>query len=113
MTPRLRNLGSRVRTLDTRAAKPLPKEADEHYGTRAHRDWAFQIKERAGWRCEIVINGQRCRRSRANGDTMYADHIRDVRDYPELALDLNNGRCACNSHNTSAGIRARAERMKR
>ncbi|PDT77207.1 HNH endonuclease [Bradyrhizobium sp. C9] len=98
--------------MDTRKVKPPPKRADPHYQTAEHQQWALQVKKRAGWRCEYVENGHRCERSREKGDQMYADHIQDVRDRPELALDLSNGRCACNSHNTRAGIQARANRMR-
>ena len=110
---RLKNLGSRIQTLDTRAARPLPKDTDEHYGTAAHRRWAEEVKERAGWRCEFVTNGERCRRSRVNGDKLYADHRYERRDRPDLALDLANGRCLCASHHTSKTNITRAERMKR
>lgn len=109
--PRIGTLKPRIATLDTRTAKPLPKEADEHYGTREHKAWALEVKQRAGWRCEYVENGQRCRRSRANGDQMYAGHIQNRIDHPELALDPRNGRCECNSHNTRGGIRDRARRL--
>lgn len=109
--PRITTLKPRIPTLDTRTAKPLPKEADEHYGTAGHRAWALAVKQRAGWRCEHVEAGERCRRSRANGDQIYADHKKNIRDFPELALDLANGRAACNSHNTRAGIQDRARRM--
>jgi 5-methylcytosine-specific restriction protein A len=108
--PRLRNLGPRVQTLDTRTAKPLPKKADEHYGTAEHRAWAKKVKDRAGWRCEYVERGQRCE-NRHPTSVMYADHIEDVKDRPDLALEISNGRCACNSHNTRSGIAARAARM--
>ena len=109
--PRITTLKPRIATLDTRTAKPLPKEADEHYGTPEHRAWALAVKQMAGWRCEHIENGERCRRSQANGDRMYADHIKDVKDHPELKLDPRNGSCACNPHNTSAGIQARARRL--
>ncbi|WP_043159316.1 hypothetical protein [Bradyrhizobium sp. Ai1a-2] len=111
---RIPTLGSRIATLDTRKAKPLPKKADPHYQSAEHENWARQVKQRAGWRCEHVDErtGRRCERSKANGDQIYADHIETIRDRPDLALDLNNGRAACNSHNTRAGIQARARRMK-
>ncbi|OKO69264.1 hypothetical protein [Bradyrhizobium sp. NAS96.2] len=108
---RIPSLGPRVPTLDTRKATILPKRADPHYQTAEHKNWAEQVKRRADWRCEYVEGGLRCERSRANGHQMYADHIKDIRDNPEPALDLNNGRCACNSHNTRSGIRARANRI--
>jgi hypothetical protein len=110
-SPRLKTLQPKVKTLDTRTVKPLEKTADKHYGTAEHQAWALAVKKRAGWQCEYVEHGERCKRSLANGDQMYADHIKDVKDYPELKLDLNNGRAACNSHNTRAGIHARAARM--
>ncbi len=110
--PRLTTLKSRISTLDTRTAKPLPKEADSHYGSAEHKAWAIAVKRRAGWRCEYVENGRRCARSKANGDQMYADHIKNIRDFPELRLDLANGRCACNSHNTRSGLNDRTVRMR-
>jgi 5-methylcytosine-specific restriction enzyme A len=110
---RIPTLGSRIATLDTRKARPLPKKVDPHYQSAEHKAWAEFVKRRAGYRCEHVDEktGRRCERSRASGDRMYADHIAAVRDRPDLALDLSNGRCSCNSHNTSAGIKARARRM--
>ncbi|MCW2195068.1 5-methylcytosine-specific restriction protein A [Bradyrhizobium elkanii] len=109
---RIPSLSPRVPTLDTRKVKPPEKRADPHYQTVEHQQWALKVKQRAGWRCEHVENGVRCERSKARGDQMYADHIQDVRDRPDLARDLANGRCACNSHNTRAGIQARANRMR-
>lgn len=110
--PRLRNLRPRVTTLDTRTAKPLPKTADDHYSTAEHRAWAKEVKDRAGWRCEHIENGHRCEK-RHPSFVMYADHILDVKDRPDLALNPANGRCACNSHNTRSGIAARAARLCR
>ncbi|NEV75499.1 HNH endonuclease [Rhodopseudomonas sp. BR0C11] len=106
-------LGSRVAVLDARKAKPLPKTADSDYGSTAHKTWAFEVKSRAGWRCEHVENGHRCERSRARGDRMYADHILEVKDRPELRFDLSNGACKCAAHNVKKGIEARAARMDR
>jgi hypothetical protein len=109
---RIPTLGSRIATLDTRKAKPLPKKADPHYQTAEHEEWAEFVKKRAGYRCEHVDDGRRCWRSAEKGYRMYADHIKDIKDRPDLALDRDNGRCACSSHNVRAGIQARANRMK-
>ena len=107
-------LGPRIPTLDTRTVKPLEKQADAHYQTSEHAAWARQVKERAGWRCQWEdASGNRCERSRARGDMMYADHIEEIKDRPDLKLDPRNGRCLCNSHNTKKGIEARAARMSR
>jgi 5-methylcytosine-specific restriction protein A len=111
-TPRITNLKPRIATLDTRTAKPLPKEADDHYGTPEHRAWAVAVKNRARWQCEHIENGERCR-NRHPTSRMYAGHIKNQIDYPDLALDLNNGRCECNSHNTKGGIQDRALRLAR
>ena len=107
---KLTTLRPRVATLDTRVAKALPKETAGHYGSSEHKAWALEVKRRAGWRCEYVENGVRCP-NRHPMFRMYADHIQDIKDRPDLAVDLSNGRCACNSHNTSAGIAARSRRM--
>lgn len=109
---RIPTLGSRIATLDTRKAKPLPKKADPHYQTAEHEQWARKVKNRAGWRCEHVENGVRCERSRAHGDRIYADHILEIRDRPDLKLSLDNGAAKCAEHNVRKGIEARAMRMK-
>lgn len=108
---RIPTLGPRVATLDTRTAKPLPKKVDDHYNTPEHRAWALAIKRRAGWRCEVVESGRRCECSSARGDRIHAGHIKNRRDYPELALDPNNGQAECTSHNTRFGLQDRARRM--
>jgi 5-methylcytosine-specific restriction protein A len=108
--PRITMLKPRIATLDTRTAKPLPKEVDSHYNTPEHRAWALAVKRRGGWRCEHVENGVRCP-NRHPTSVMYAGHIKNRIDYPELALDPKNGRCECNSHNTKGGIQDRVRRM--
>lgn len=108
--PRLKMLGNKVKTLDTRAARPLPKEADAHYGTPEHRAWALEVKRRAGWRCEWVENGERCS-NRHPTSVMYADHKVEIKDAGSK-LDPKNGQCLCNSHNTRKGLSARAARHR-
>lgn len=110
---RITMIGTRIPTMDTRTVKMPPSEkvADAHYGTPEHRAWALEVKRRAGWRCEIIENGQRCKCSKANGNQIYAGHIKNLRDHPELATDPANGRAECNSHNTRAGIQDRAKRL--
>lgn len=110
---RIPTLGSRIATLDTRKAKPLPKTADPHYQTKEHEDWARKVKNRAGWRCEHVEAGVRCERSRARGDRMYADHRIEVRDDLSKALDLDNGQCLCPRHHTEKTAAERRKRMSR
>lgn len=109
--PRITMLKPRIATLDTRTAKPLPKEVDSHYNTPEHRAWALVVKRRAGWRCEVVENGRRCECSSARGDRIHAGHIKNRKDYPELALDPSNGQAECTAHNTRFGIQDRTRRM--
>ncbi|UPT99346.1 HNH endonuclease [Bradyrhizobium barranii subsp. apii] len=110
---RIPTLGSRIATLDTRKAKPLPKKADPHYQTAEHQEWAEFVKRRAGYRCEHVDDGKRCWRSAEKGYRMYADHKAEVRDRPDLALDPTNGQCLCASHHTKITVQRRSERMSR
>lgn len=107
----MKMMGSRFGVLDTRAACPAPKRADAELLTSAHKAWAKRVCDRAGWRCEITENGQRCSASRANGDTMVADHVIERADGGAL-YDDDNGQCACVRHNTLKGIKARADRNR-
>jgi len=109
---RIPTLPPRVPTLDTRKVKPPEKTVDQHYQSREHQDWALKIKNRAGWRCEHVEAGVRCERSRARGDRIYADHILEIKDRPDLALSLDNGAAKCAEHNVRKGIQARTARMR-
>lgn len=101
-----------VRAIDTRCARPAPKRADAELLTPEHRVWRKVVLDRAGWRCEWVDGGRRCERSRANGDRMIADHVRERKDGGD-PLDPANGQCLCVQHNTLKGARARAARMER
>lgn len=98
----LKNLSPQTRPLDTRVAEPLPKETESHYGTAAHKAWAAQVRKRANYRCES------CRRE-ASG--LYADHIKEIKDRPELALSLDNGQALCASCHTKKTIRTKADRL--
>ncbi|MCK1577832.1 HNH endonuclease [Bradyrhizobium sp. 174] len=110
---RIPTLGSRIATLDTRKAKPLPKKADPHYQTAEHEAWAEFVKKRAGYRCEHVDDGKRCWRSVEKGYRLFADHIVEIKDDPSRALDRDNGRCLCGSHHTIKTLEERKNRMSR
>lgn len=107
---RIQTLRPRIATLDTRTAKPLPKEVDSHYTTPEHKAWALAVKRKAGWRCEHVEHGVRCERSAAHGDRIYADHLVEIKD-GGAKLDPLNGAAKCASHNVKKGIEARAKRL--
>lgn len=108
---KVRTVTPLVRPIDTRCARPAEKRADPELLTPEHRAWRKVVCDRAGWRCEWVEHGRRCERSRASGDRMIADHIRERKDGRD-ALDPANGQCLCTRHNTLKGVRARAARME-
>lgn len=109
----LKMLGPRLSTLDTRTARPIPKEADPELLTPEHRAWREDVLRRSGYRCEWVhSDGRRCPKSQATGHRLVADHIKERKDGGAL-LDRENGQCLCVQHNTLKGIRARTERMAR
>jgi 5-methylcytosine-specific restriction protein A len=97
----LKNLQPIIRSLDTRIAKPQAKETESHYGTAAHKEWAAQVLARANRRCE---------RCGANG-RLYADHIQEIKDAPDLALSLDNGQALCASCHTKKTIISRNDRF--
>jgi hypothetical protein len=96
----MRTFGPSISVLDTRAAKPSPKEVDPHYLTPEHQAWRQEVLRRAGFKCED------CGRS---GCRLFADHIKERKDGGEL-FDPENGRCRCGSCHT---IKTNAERAKR
>ena len=96
-------LGGRVAVADMRVVKPAPKRADPHYGTPEHRAWRKAVIDRAGGRCQWPGCGRAERR-------MFADHVREIRDAPGLALDVANGQCLCGQHHTLKTAQVRAAR---
>ena len=108
--PRLATLRPRIAIADLRTAPPPPKTTDPHYHSAEHEAWAQQVCERAGWQCEWPLDdGSRCPWSRATGDRMFADHIKELKD-GGLRFDLANGMCLCGQHHS---IKTHLERAKR
>lgn len=91
-----------------RTARSGPKVADKQYGTSEHEAWRTIVLQRARFQCEWVESGIRCDR-RAPGNTMYADHIKEIED-GGARYDPANGQCLCASHHT---IKTQSERAKR
>jgi 5-methylcytosine-specific restriction endonuclease McrA len=56
-----------------------------------YRDWRIAVFERDHYTCQI------CKSINGNGKTIYlqADHIKPWCNFPELRLDINNGRTLC------------------
>jgi 5-methylcytosine-specific restriction protein A len=106
----IKMLGNRVATADIRTAQQPKKRADPELTTPEHHRWRQIVCDLAGWQCESIEGGTRCRRSKANGDRMIADHIIERADGGAL-FDPANGQCLCTQHNTLKGTQARARRM--
>ncbi|HEX4302847.1 MAG TPA: HNH endonuclease signature motif containing protein [Rhizomicrobium sp.] len=105
---KLRMLGARIATIDTRAVKPPPKTVDPFYLMPEHVAWAAAVIAKAGMRCEWVENGRRCTKS-APEHRMFADHMKERRD-GGAPFDPANGQCLCGSHHSLKTARERARR---
>lgn len=94
----------RLATLDTRRVKPRSARApQDHLGSQQHRRWAQAVLARAGGRCQWPGCEKPAR---------YADHIKERRDAPELALSLDNGQALCPEHHSRNTLAERARRMR-
>lgn len=98
------NLG----TLDTRTARPAPKQADPELLTPEHKAWRQEVLKRAGWKCQAP---GRTAHGRRGGVRLYADHIVERRD-GGAPLDPGNGQALCPRHHAKKTAQARAARMR-
>lgn len=55
----------------------------------AYREWRTLVFKRDNYKCVICGNAKGC--------NLEADHIKEFALYPELRLDINNGRTLCKS----------------
>ncbi|GAA0262735.1 hypothetical protein LNAOJCKE_5197 [Methylorubrum aminovorans] len=104
---RLTTLAPRLGTLDTRTARPAPKQADPELLTPEHKAWRQEVLKRAGWKCQApgcAVHGRR------GGVRLYADHIVERRDGGD-PLDPKNGQALCPSHHQKKTAAERARRM--
>ena len=104
---RLSTLKPRLSTLDTRTVRPEPKRADAELLTPEHRAWAYEVKCRAGWKCQWPGCGSQGGRG---GIRLYADHIVERAD-GGARLDPKNGQALCPKHHQVKTARERAARM--
>ena len=81
---------------------------DPYLLTKEHRAWAAAVLRRAGFRCQDPQHDPRRPR---NTKPLHADHVKERRDYPELATDLNNGMARCVQCHVRKTNRERARRM--
>lgn len=91
----LRTIRPRLRTIDTRTAKPPPKRAEAFYLSREWRTLIASI---------IAKRGRRCEECGTSGGIIYGDHIIELKD-GGAPLDEANImlRCpACHGRKTAA-----------
>lgn len=107
---RIARLGTGIARLDQRTAAAPPKTADPFYLSAEWNAARAKALQRAGFRCEQVVEGVRCPRGRKTRDRLIVDHIVERRD-GGADLDQNNLQCLCFSHHGMKTAVARSTRM--
>lgn len=102
-------IGPLVQPIDTRSALPPPKEADPFYATAAYRQWQAIVIERAQGCCQ----DPQCKHPHRRGIRLFADHVQERRDRPDLELDPANGLARCGSCHTRKTHEQRVARQRR
>ena len=59
------------------------------YGKQLHKDWRRLVMQRDNYLC------QRCKEQGRITVAKIAHHIKPTNEYPELALDIDNGQALC------------------
>lgn len=104
----VRTIRPSIATVDMRSARPIEKRADPELLTPEHRAWRAEVLRRAGYQCEAVENGRRCRV--AAPARLFADHKKERKD-GGAPLDPANGACMCGRHHSLKTAAERAKRM--
>ena len=106
---KLPTLPSRVSVADLRTVKPAPKQVDPELAGVDHLHWRKAVKARSGWQCQAVLPTGRC--PVRYPEMLYADHVLERRDRPDLALAITNGTALCAVHHQQKTLAARALRL--
>jgi len=93
----------RIAPRDLGRVKVPDKTAEPFYATPEYRKWRAIVISRAHGVCQWPGCTRRERR-------MFADHILERRDRPDLELDPANGQCLCGSHHSRKTAKVRSER---
>ncbi|WP_132254722.1 HNH endonuclease signature motif containing protein [Methylobacterium segetis] len=101
---RLSTLAPRLKTLDTRTARPAPKMAESFYTSVAWTTLRDEVVRERGRRCEALGCGRTSGR-------VFVDHIVERRD-GGAPLDKANLQVLCGSCHTRKTAAARAKRLK-
>lgn len=106
----LRTLGPRLRTLDTRTAKPLAGT----WEARKANDPRLSFYQTPEWRAlrDQVTNerGKRCEDCGRTNTRIYCDHVVKLQD-GGAGLDPSNVRLRCGSCHTKKTVEGRAKRL--
>ena len=92
----------RMKPADRRTVQPREKVADATYQNLEHRQWASDIKDLAGWKCQHC--GMKTKR-------LIADHIVEIED-GGAPLDRKNGQALCFSCHGIKTAKSRGERAR-
>ena len=104
---RLTTLRSRVARLDTRSAKPPPKETESFYHSAEWRALIASVIEDRGRRCEDT----NCQTPSGPWRRIFGDHIKELKD-GGAPLDPDNVLLRCGSCHTRKTVAERAKRMR-
>lgn len=81
--------GRMWKVIDKTETRNEALEFIEQYHTDKDVRWSTDVKIRAGWVCEEPNCGE------LDKELLDSDHIKPRATYPELAHDLENGKCRC------------------
>ena len=98
-----------ARMFNNHVVQREPKRADPLYLTQQYAIWRQAVAARAGYRCQAVDNGRRCRKAMPD-HRLFADHVVELQD-GGAAFDPANGQCLCGAHHTVKTMAARAKRL--
>lgn len=104
MAARLKTIGPRVATLDTRRVKPAPKQVDDFYSSAAWKQLREAVKAERGHRCQ--------RADHTCSGRLMVDHVIERRD-GGADFDRRNLVVLCEHHHAVKTAAARATRMAR
>lgn len=105
---RVQTLGSSIGRLDTRTCAPPPKTAAPIYQTPEYAEWRKQVIGRAHGYCQ----DPHCKTPNRKPSRLFADHILELQDRPDLAFNPTNGLARCGSCHTRKTTEERARRHR-
>ena len=99
--PEIRGSGNPAWIADREKVARNNRSKDEYETDQSYKVWMRQVKNRDGWSCKMQNND--CQ------GNLYAHHILNWVDYPELRYEVNNGITLCHAHHPRG--RAKEKRL--